>query len=266
MKVTVVGCGIMGSALARHFAKSHKVTLINRNRKKAESLAEEIGATCALHIEDAIKGADALVIAVKPKDFALLAKTIAHFLSKETLVLSILAGTSLAILRKHLPSGSVFRVMPNLALTVGEGVIGIVEEPELTQIRKEEIELLLHGLGILYWISESKMDAFAALTASAPAFIYVMVEAMIESGVFTGFSAEESRELVIQTFIGAIALLKDSKQHAAELKLQISSPGGMTIAGLKEMEKAKVRSGIWNAVVAAYEKSISMSSSHEKNG
>jgi pyrroline-5-carboxylate reductase len=258
MKIAVIGCGVMGGALARHFAKTHTVFLSDRDKKKGMKLAEEIRASFLENASDAVQKADYILLAVKPKDLAELSGLIAPILTHQHVILSVLAGTTLPILKKHLPAATLIRIMPNLALTVGEGVIGLAEEGKLNAQQKSEIEALFRGLGLLLWLPDAKMEALTALSASSPAFIYVMIEEMIEAGVDSGFSAQESREIVLKTMEGAVALLRQSNKHPAELKLQIASPAGTTIAGLKEMEVSGVRAGIWNAVLAAYHRGLQM--------
>ncbi len=258
MKIAVVGCGMMGGALARHFAKSHSVVLCDRGMKKSQSLAREIGADAVERINDAVSDADIILLAVKPKNLADVAKATTASLSKKQILLSVLAGTPLAVLRKHFPEVSLVRMMPNLALMCGQGVIGLVEDPYLTPENKKLAQSILEGLGLLHWLAEEKVEALTALSASSPALVYVVLESMIESGISMGFTYSESEEFVLKTVEGAIALLRHSKKHPAELKIQIASPGGTTIAALKEIESTGVRAGIWSSVLAAYHRGLHM--------
>jgi pyrroline-5-carboxylate reductase len=258
MKIAVIGCGVMGSAFARHFAKAHSVLLSDHNPLKSQWLANEIGASFQENLSDAVQGADVILLAIKPKDLPSVAKTTADFFTKDKILMSILAGTPLALLRKNFISASIVRTMPNLALLYGQGVMGIVEDGHLSLQVRQTVEFLLEGIGLIAWMSEEKIDALTALSGSGIGFILVMIEAMIDGGVHLGFTAEESREFVLKTMEGTVALMRGSGKPPAELKSQIASPGGTTIAGLKVLEEEGVHSGIVHALVACYEKALSM--------
>jgi pyrroline-5-carboxylate reductase len=137
----------------------------------------------------------------------------------------MLAGTPVSMLKKAFPSASIVRIMPNLALTVEKGVIGITDP--LDPLLKQKIVEALEGMGSLYFLPESKMDAFTALCGSSPAFVFVILEAMIEGAVSMGFSFADARDLLLQVFDGCIQMVKTTGLHPAELKMQITSPGGL---------------------------------------
>ncbi len=258
MKVAVIGCGVMGSAFAKHFAKNHSVLLHDHDKDKAKSLAKEIGAAVEVDLNKCVERADAILLAIKPKDLKLAAKAAAGSLTENKILISILAGTSLAALRKNFPSGVLIRSMPNLALVYGQGVIGLVENFQITPQVKKSVDALLEGIGLVAWMSEDKIDALTALSGSGIGFVLVMIEAMIDGGVHLGFTAQEAREFVLKTMEGAVALMRESGKHPAELKLNIASPGGTTIAGLKVLEEEGVRPGIVRAMVACHEKALNM--------
>ncbi len=250
MKIVVVGCGVMGGALAKHFARTNEVQLYDHHKEKSEKLARETGAKVCENLTEAAKESDLILLAVKPKDLTEAAKAMSA--AAKGIVLSVLAGTSLSTLKKHFSSASSVRLMPNLGLTCGEGVLGLTEDPALPEEVKHEVEALLKGLGLIVWLPESKIEALTPLAASGPAFVLVMIEAMIEAGIFMGFTAVEAQELVMKTIEGTVALLRSSKKHPAALKWDIASPAGTTIAGMKELEEQGVRAGIAAALMAAY--------------
>jgi pyrroline-5-carboxylate reductase len=263
MKIAVIGCGVMGSAFARHFAKKHAVVLCDRDPLRAQNLAQEIKATSNQSLSASIKGADFLFLAVKPNDLTEVGKELATALSADQTVMSILAGTPLSALKRYFSSNRLVRLMPNLALMNGEGVIGMTVE-QLDKQMQKTLESLLQGLGLCIWLAEDKLEALTALSGSGIGFILVMIEAMIDGGVYLGFNAKDSKEIVLQTFKGAVALMRGTGKHPAELKLDISSPGGTTMAGLKVMEAEGVRSGIIHTLVASYEKALTMMKKNEK--
>jgi pyrroline-5-carboxylate reductase len=258
MKIAVIGCGAMGSAFAKHFAQKHTLLLCDRDENKGESLAAELGGSYFKKPSEAAALADVVLLAVKPKDLPMIADEIAPALTKGKILMSILAGTLVATLKQHFPSASIVRTMPNLGLMCGAGVMGLADTEDLTPETKQSINKLIEGMGLNLWMKENKIEAITALSGSGIGFVLVLIEAMIDGGVHLGFTAGEAREIVLKTMEGAIALMRETGKHPAELKLQISSPGGTTIAGLKVMEEAGVRSGIMKAMVACYEKALSM--------
>lgn len=264
MKIAVIGCGNMGSAFARHFAKNHCVLLCDRNLPKTQALAKEIKALFEEEVSVAIREADVVLLGFKPKDLSAFAKKGAVSFTEGKILISILAGTPLSLLKKHFPKPTLVRTMPNLALVFGQGVIGVVDDGHFSPEQKQQIDSLFEGMGLIAWMPEEKIDALTALSGSGIGFVLVMIEAMIDGGVHLGFTAKESREIVLKTMEGAVALMKESGKHPAELKLQIASPGGTTIAGLKAMEEEGVRSGIVHALVACYEKALEIGKKQEK--
>lgn len=256
MHIVVIGCGVMGNAFARHFAKEHSVFLCDKDEQKSQILAKEIGAQGGQIADLKGKKIDVVLLAIKPKDLKSAAQELGPVLRKKTLLISILAGTTSSLLRTHFPTSQIVRCMPNLGLVAQQGVIGLVDDEYLKE--KETIDRLLNGMGLTIWMPESKIDALTALSGSGIGFVLVLIEAMIDAGVHLGFHAQDATEIVLQTFVGAVSLLRESGKHPAELKLQISSPGGTTIAGLNVMEETGVRSGIIKTLIACYEKAKNM--------
>ena len=248
MKVAIIGCGVMGSAFARFLVKKHEVFLCGKDQEKLKALSSEIGAPVE-KTELACKKAEVILLAFKPKDLAIAAKEISAFTEGKILI-SILTSTDSSVLKSYFPKAHIVRTMPNLAITLGEGVIGIADH--INDTVKDKVASILTGMGLIYFLPESKIDAFTALCGSSPAFVLVILEAMMEGGVSFGFSFADSEKLIIKVFEGTLALLKASGKHAVELKMQISSPGGTTIAGLNEMEQQGVRSGLIKTLFACY--------------
>ena len=258
MKVTVIGCGVMGSAFARHFAKSNKVLLCDSDKVRGSTLAQEIKGTFHEDVAAAVHEADIVLLAVKPKDLSAIGAALGSDVHHKKVLVSILAGTSVLDLKHYFPSCAIVRTMPNLALTCGEGVMGLVDDGHITADVKKDVENLLNGIGLIAWMPESKLDALTALSGSGIGFILVMIEAMIDEGVNLGFTPKEATNFVLQTIQGAAALMRETGKHPAELIKQIASPGGTTMAGLKVMEETGVRAGIIATLNACYNKAVSM--------
>ena len=196
--------------------------LFDRDLSKATSLASEIGAQAASDLSETLRGVDAVLLAIKPKDLESLSREMQPYLSKQILVISILAGIKVEALKSLFPKQTILRTMPNLAVTCEKGVIGIVETSDMDPKLHQQIEDLFEGMGLVIFLPETKVDALTALTASAPAFIFHLVEAMTEGGIFLGFPAELSLDLVLQVFEGALALLRQTNEHPAVLKWKVA--------------------------------------------
>lgn len=241
MKIAIIGCGVIGSALARHFAQKQEVLLCDHTFEKSRRLANEIQAKAYEHPLKAIEQAEMVVLAFKPKDLGNFANEMAHAFKPHHLLVSVLAGTSVALLQRYFPSPLIIRAMPNLPMICGEGIIGFVKTAEVTPERRKRIEDVFQGLGLLPWLSEEHLEALSAIAGSGPAFVFVMVEAMIESGIMLGFSAEQARDFVLKTIEGSVALLKATGKSPLELKTHVASPGGTTMAGLKVLEDSDIQ-------------------------
>lgn len=253
MKITVIGCGVMGSAFAREFAKAgHQLTLCDRNQDKGESLAGELNCRYIDEESQAVGGADIVLLAIKPKDLQNLADQLEDL--ESAIVVSILSGTKIDLLKNLFPDSSIVRTMPNLALTCGESVIGVCKDPTLPHEVKKTVDSLFHNMGLVFWTEESKIDAVSALAGSGPAFVIAMIEAMVESGIVMGFRSDEALQLAMQTVIGAVALIQKQSHHPGEIRWQICSPGGTTIEGIRTFEKEGIRGKIIETFLATYQK------------
>lgn len=260
MKVAIIGCGVMGGAFARALKGKNELFLVTKDEKKGKELALELKASCK-SLEESIKLADVLLLAVKPKDLVELSKKMQPFVKNGQIILSVITGASLALLHSLFPHQQCVRTMPSLPIVCGNGIIGVVEGMDGNL--RSTISNLLQGVGLVYFLPESKMDGFTALCGSAPAFILVLLEAMMEGGVTLGFSFADANKLVLATFEGAIELLKSSGKHPAALKMEISSPAGTTIAGLNAMEEHGVRSALIATLTACSERSKQISKEYK---
>jgi pyrroline-5-carboxylate reductase len=252
MRIAIIGCGVIGSALSRHFSRKHQVLLCDHSYEKSSSLAQEIGAVAYERAEDAIELAEMVVLAFKPKDLAVFAAETAQAFKRGLILVSVLAGTSVSFLKQFFPSTYIIRTMPNLPLICGEGVIGFVETDEVTADRKKKVEEVFQGLGLLCWLSEEHLEALSAVAGSGPAFVFVIIEALIASGVKLGFTPHEARNFVLKTIEGSVALLKSTEKSPAELIKQVASPGGTTMAGLKVLEDRDIRGILMDTYQATF--------------
>jgi pyrroline-5-carboxylate reductase len=248
-KICIIGCGMMGTAMAKRLGTNNEIALYDKNKKYTPKIGK--GYPSAV---DAIKASDIIILAVRPQNLNTLSKEIHKHLQKKKLLISILAGVTCETLRNHFTDVPILRAMPNIAVETGTGVIGLAESPDMTPALKKLVNELLTPLGTLYWLPEEQMNALSALTGAGPALACIIVESIIDAAIHMGFKPEEGRHLTLEMLSGIIQMLKETKKHPAEIKWEVTSPAGITIAGIRSLEKSGVRSGIMQAFLAAYEK------------
>lgn len=255
MKISIIGCGNMGRALAERLSVDNELYLYNHHAEKAEHLESKGFGKAYRNIKDAIHPSHMVILAVKPQNIAQAAESIRDSLQDHQILISLLAGTTIEALKQHFPKAQIVRMMPNLPLIHGEGVIGLSSDEKIKKTVEERLKKTFEPLGKIYWFPEEKIDALTALASSGPAFFFAMVEAMIDAGIAMGFTAADAQEITYQMLQGSLALLKDRSKHPGELKWQIASPQGTTIAGLVKLEEQAIRGGIINTFLAAYNRS-----------
>jgi pyrroline-5-carboxylate reductase len=262
--VAILGVGVMGSTLLAGLLRSGRdaadLVITGRNAERAEELAETYGVRLMSNVQAAAK-ADTLVLVVKPQDMdGLLAEISAHA-RPDALVVSLAAGITTGFLEERLPSGTaVVRVMPNTPALVDEGMAAISPGKHCDEGHLGEAEELLRSCGKVLRIPEKHLDAVTAISGSGPAYIFYVVEAMIEAGVLLGMPRATSTDLVVQTLYGAATMLKETGQHPTVLREQVSSPGGTTMAALRQLDDHKVRAAFVTAMEAAAKRSKELAS------
>jgi len=262
--VAILGAGVMGSTLLSGLIRSGRdpadLVITGRNVQSADELAARYGAR-RLSSVDAARGADTLVLVVKPQDMEGLLAEISDHVRPGAMVVSLAAGITTGFLEERLPEGTaVVRVMPNTPALVDEGMAALSPGRHCDEVHLAEAEGLLRSCGKVLRIAEKHMDAVTAISGSGPAYIFYVVEAMIEAGVLLGMPRTTSTELVVQTLYGAATMLKETGQHPTVLREQVSSPGGTTMAALRELDDHKVRAAFVTAMEAAANRSRQLAS------
>jgi len=262
--VAILGAGVMGSTLLSGLVRSGRdvadLVITGRNTERAEELASASGVRLMGNV-DAATVADTVVLVVKPQDMSALLAEIRDHVRPGALVVSLAAGITTAFLEERLPAGTaVVRVMPNTPALVDEGMAAISPGQACDEVHLVEAEELLRSCGKVLRIPEKHQDAVTAISGSGPAYIFYVVEAMIEAGVLLGLPRGTSTELVVQTLFGAATMLKETGQHPTVLREQVSSPGGTTMAALRQLDDHKVRAAFVTAMEAAAERSKQLAS------
>lgn len=262
--VAILGTGVMGSALLSGLIRSGRdagqLVITGRNAQRAEELAGHYGVRLMSNVE-AARAADTLVLVVKPQDMEGLLAEISGHVPAGSLVVSLAAGITTGFLEERLPAGTaVVRVMPNTPALVDEGMAAVSPGQHCDEVHLREAEELLRSCGKVLRVAEKHLDAVTAISGSGPAYIFYVVEAMIEAGVLLGMPRTTSTELVVQTLYGAATMLKETGQHPTVLREQVSSPGGTTMAAVRQLDDHKVRAAFVTAMEAASERSKQLAS------
>jgi len=262
--VAIFGAGVMGetllSGLIRAGRPVDQILVTERRPDKVEELKAKYGVAVVSNIEAAAV-ADTLVFVVKPQDMGALCDEIAEHVRPGTMVVSLAAGITTAFLESHLPTGvPVVRVMPNTPALVDEGMAALSAGEHCDDAHLDEAEALLRAVGKVVRVPEKCQDAVTAISGSGPAYIFYIVEAMIEAGVVLGLPRATASELVIQTVYGAATMLRETGEHPSVLRENVSSPAGTTVAALRELDDHKVRAAFISALEAARNRSRQLAS------
>jgi len=260
--VAVIGAGTIGSAIARSLARSICGDRVIATDVRAELLKEleKAGVNVTTDNRRAAKEAKVIILCVKPRDVRNIIEEMRHEV-KGKLVISVAAAVSLKLLRKAAPEARLVRAMPNLAVLVQESFTAYCASPEVTNEDKVVAERLLGILGKVIEIDERQMDAITALSGCSPAYLSIVIEALVRAGVDFGLPKDLALAASAQTMIGTGKLILDAQKEPSEIRAMVATPGGMTEEGLKEMAKYPVEQAFFSAVKVGVEKSKRISES-----
>jgi pyrroline-5-carboxylate reductase len=260
-KIAILGAGQIGEALVAGLLSSgwreaSELVASVRREERAQELRDRYGIHVTLSNAEAVSGAAVIVVAVKPQDLAVLLGEIGGLVTREQTLLSIAAAITTTTLENLLAEPvPVVRAMPNTPATVHEGIAGICGGAHATDEHIARAEEVLRHLGAVVRVPERLLDAVTAVSGSGPAYFALLAEAMIEAGILLGLAREVATQLVIQTMFGTAKQLRDGGLHPVELREMVTSPGGTTIAAIRELEQAGVRAAFLNAIQAAMDRS-----------
>ena len=250
----IVGAGNMGLAMARGLSRPDQsaiqVVVFDLNQKRLDHLEQQGIETIQEPPVD--ETFEILLLCTKPQDLPRLALWAKDSINENSLVLSILAGVLIDDVRSALEhQGPVVRAMPNIAAVVGQAATAVCASPGCEEKHRHLADKVFSAIGVSCWTRESLLDAVTGLSGSGPAYIYMMIEALIDGAVRVGLPRQLATDLAAQTVRGAAEMVQSSKCHPAILKDQVTTPGGTTIHALHEMESKGFRSILMDAVSTA---------------
>ena len=261
MKLGFIGGGALAEAVIKGIADqivaAEDIFVSDIRSERVEELNARYHVNASVDKAVFLDKIDTLLIAVKPKDAQNALKELGAKLDPNVLVISVVAGLRLEVLEKFLPSNPIIRVMPNVAISVGESMTALARGTRVDDNQLESIEEFFSALGRCTIVDERLMDAVTGLSGSGPAFAFLMIDALSDGGVAAGLPRGAAIELAAQTLLGAAKMVLGG-EHPDVLRDRVTSPAGTTIEGVRMLERSGVRSALIEAVIAASEKSKSL--------
>ena len=256
-KLAVLGTGKLGGILLRAYLKqglfsAKRVTATAKHGDKAAALAKELRVEATTDNRKAVRGADIVLLSVKPQVVGTVLEEIAPELSEKTLVISVAASVPTSYIEQRAGAKvPVVRAMPNTCSVVGCGMTGICRGAQASAEHLEMARTMFDAVGRTVVVDEKNMDAVTGLSASGPAFAYIILESFAEAGVKVGLPRDVSTLLAAQMMKGAASVVLETGDHPALLKDSVTTPAGCTIDGILELEEGKLRVTLIKAVVKA---------------
>lgn len=258
-RLAVIGAGVMGETLIAGLLRAgwdvSQITAADRHPQRLAEMESKYGIRTAA-TPSAAGSADTVVIVVKPQDAGEVLPEVGAAIRPGTLVVSLCAGLSTVQIEGVMPEGTaVVRVMPNTPAQVDEGMAAISPGRQASAEDLAHVTELLSAVGKVVTVPEKYQDAVTAISGSGPAYLFFVVEAMIDAGVMLGLPRDVATTLVVQTMYGSAKLLADSGLHPTVLRERVTSPGGTTAAALRELEDHRVKAAFMTAMEAARDRS-----------
>ncbi len=262
-QIAVLGAGQMGATLIASLlhdgVPASKIRATVKHTARTAGAMEMSGTAVTTDNSAAVRGANIVLVCVKPAQVLKLLEEVRPHLVPDSVVISIATGVSTEQLESALPGHAVIRAMPNTACRIGKGMTALSRGKHATQEAMEIAESIFSLTGRIAEVDDALMNATTGLSASGPAFIYIILEALIDGGVRTGLSRELSTLLATQATLGAASMVLETGRHPAVLKNEVTTPGGCTIDGILEIEAGNVRATLIRAISTAAAKAAAMS-------
>jgi pyrroline-5-carboxylate reductase len=270
MRVAIVGAGVMAEAmiaglLADRAVSSDHLVASHPRRDRREVLAERHAIAVVTKNAEAVRGADIVVLAVKPQMLARVMRDVGPALTDGQVVLSIVAGATLRTLTVGLDHPAVVRAMPNTPSQIRRGIAVWTASSACTSAQRELARRVLRAIGHEKEVADEAFVAMAtALSGTGPTYLFAVMEALVDAGVHMGFPRELAHDLVVETLIGSAEYAAASDLHPAQLRNLVTSPGGTSAAAIYELEKGRLRTVFSDAVWAAYRRTLELGEALER--
>lgn len=257
-KIAFIGAGSMAEAMISGIVENkllsgEQIWVTNRNnQEKLDRLKQKYGVNGTYDLSELMENADAVILAMKPKEAATGISQIRPYLTENTMIISVLAGVSIdsieLLAQKKIP---VVRAMPNTSATVGKSATGLAINSNVSDRQKQVVQTIFETVGLTTFVEENQLDAVTGLSGSGPAYIYYLIEAMEKGASEIGLEKEVAKDLIVQTLLGAAEMVAKSSKPSQQLRAEVTSPGGTTEAGLRVLESFEVQTAFINCIKEA---------------
>lgn len=270
MTVSFIGSGVMAEAMIKglitqKLLNADQIVAADPNADRGAELVERYGLRYTADNQEAAHGADILILAIKPQMLAHVVPQLRRVAHDAKMILSILAGVRIRTIADGLLNPSIVRAMPNTPAQIGQGITVWTATGEVPEAMRAHAKGLLGALGEeLYMDDEKYLDMATALSGTGPAYVFLFMEAMIDAGVHMGFSRKDAERLVLHTMRGSVDYALQSSLHPAQLRNQVTSPGGTSAEAIYQMEKGGLRTVLSRSIWAAYQKSVALGDAQER--
>jgi pyrroline-5-carboxylate reductase len=263
-QIAFIGSGVMAEAmikgvLGKSLIQPDRITVSDPREDRVKELEQEYGLRGTTDNDAAAEGAEIIVLSIKPQVLAHVMPEIRRGARSSKLVLSIIAGARIHTIADGVANPSVVRAMPNTPAQIGQGITVWTATDTVLPEQRHQAEALLGALGDQIFVDDERyLDMATALSGSGPAYVFMFMEALIDAGVHMGFSRRDAEHLVLQTMRGSIEYAERSGLHPAQLRNQVTSPGGTSAEAIYHLEKGGLRTVVSRAVWAAYQRSVNL--------
>ncbi|MED3624939.1 pyrroline-5-carboxylate reductase [Neobacillus thermocopriae] len=264
-KIAIVGAGSMAEAFISGILENELIDRKNvwvtnhSNQNRLRDLEERYGIRSTYNLQTLFENADIVILSMKPKDASSAIQNIRPFLTKDMLIVSVLAGVSMETIETLAGKPlAIARSMPNTSAAVGKSATAIAVNHRVSENQLEMTKKLFETVGLVTFVEETQLDAVTGLSGSGPAYIYYLIETMEKSAVEIGLEKQIAKELIVQTLIGAAEMVKNSSKSPKQLRREVTSPGGTTEAGIRVLEEHGVQEAFISCIKAAAEQSKRM--------
>jgi pyrroline-5-carboxylate reductase len=263
-RLALIGAGMMGEAILSGLLRNQVISkdqlvVVEPRSERRQVLEALYGVQTTDNAVEAATWSTISILAVKPQSMPKLLPTLRGILNESDLVISIVAGATIESIAEGLQHQAVIRSMPNTPAQIGEGMTVWTAAPSVNADQREAARSILGSFGKELFVSdENLVDVATAINGSGPAYFFLIFEAMIDAGVHLGLTRDASIQLVLQTALGSARYAIESGKHPAELRNNVTSPGGTTAAALAEMERGALRAVLSDGMWAAYNRSAEL--------
>jgi pyrroline-5-carboxylate reductase len=265
-RLSFIGCGVMAEAIISILLNEDMLTRdqicgaepIDSRRAEIE---QRLGVDITHDNREAIKGSDIVLLTIKPQSLEAVMQQLSGQLEPHQVVVSIIPGATIARMSEGLQHDRIVRSMPNTPSLIGNGVTAWIASQSVDEEARESVSAILSTMGTAIQLdSEAAIDMATAISGSGPAYVFLMLESMIDAGVHLGFPRPVAQQLVEETMLGAILYARQSGKHPAELRNMVTTPGGTTASALKTLERGGFRTVMDDAIWSAYNRAVELGS------